>query len=140
MFDDVLARLVDEGVRFVVTGGRAVCFHGYERPIADLDIVVEREPAPATYTTQALMKLGFYPTLPLPLSTVVVLPFVDARGRRVDVNAIYRIPFPELIERAVTRTLLDRSIAVISLPDLIAVKRWRGRDYDVADLGRLSET
>ena len=140
MFDDVLAHLVDEGVRFVVTGGRAVCFHGYERPIADLDIVVEREPAPATHTTQALMKFGFYPTLPLPLSTVVVLPFVDARGRRVDVNAIYRIPFPELLERAVTRTLLDRSIAVISLPDLIDVKRWRGRDYDVTDLSGLSET
>lgn len=40
-FDDVLATLTDDHVRFVVTGGRAVVFHGYDRPIADLDIVID---------------------------------------------------------------------------------------------------
>jgi hypothetical protein len=42
MFDDVLVRLSDEKVRFLVTGGGAVSFHGYHRSVEDLDIVVDR--------------------------------------------------------------------------------------------------
>jgi predicted nucleotidyltransferase len=137
MFEDVLAHLTSDGVRFVVTGGHAVCFHGYERPVEDLDIVVDREREAATRTMQSLMRIGFFPTIPLHLSDVVVMTFMDGRGRRLDVNARYRFPFPELAERATTRTVGGLDVAVISLEDLIEVKNWRGRQYDLDDVAQL---
>ena len=61
-FDDALAKLVDDQVRFVVTGGRAVVFHGYERPIADLDIVVTTNSGEASLAVQSLQSMGFTAT------------------------------------------------------------------------------
>ncbi|MEK6374809.1 MAG: hypothetical protein AABO58_19185 [Acidobacteriota bacterium] len=78
-FDDVLARLVDDGVRFVVTGGRAVVFHGFDRPIADLDIVVEASPAESSLAVRCLQSMGFMATLPLPLDCVVVMRMIDGK-------------------------------------------------------------
>jgi hypothetical protein len=137
MHEGLLASLADCGFPFVVTGGWAVRFHGYERPVEDLDIVVDRAPAEATRVMECLMRLGFFPTIPLHLSEVVVLTFGDARSRRVDVNAVYQPPFPRLLERAVWREVLGRRVAVISLEDLLEVKRGRGRPYDLADVAEL---
>lgn len=137
MHDDLLAFLTDCGVRFVVTGGHAVRFHGYDRPLEDLDIVVDRAPAAATQTMQCLTRAGFFPTLPLHLSQVVVMTFVDSSQRRLDVNAVYQPPFPELLERAVYADVAGRRIAYISLPDLLDVKRRRARPYDLDDVSQL---
>jgi hypothetical protein len=139
VFDDVLAHLIACGVDFVVTGGHAVQVHGYERPVEDLDIVVNREPVPATRAMQCLMAFGFFPSVPLHISDVVVLTFNDSGGRRVDVNARYLIPFEELSQRAVPHVVLEKTIRVIALDDLIHVKEWRGRPYDVDDITRLRE-
>ncbi len=138
MHDDVLAQLADSDVKFVVTGGYAVRFHGYNRPVEDLDLVVDRTPSAAAGATRALMMSGFYPTTPLSIGEVVVLTFMDARARRVDVNARYFIPFEQLVERATHHHVLDRLVPVISLHDLIAVKRWRGRPYDMDDVEQLT--
>jgi hypothetical protein len=105
VYDNVLAGLSDCDIRFVVTGEYAVRFHGYKRPVEDLDIVVDRHSA-ATQTMNCLMRLGFIPTIPLHLSEVVVLTFGDPRGRRVDVNAIYQPPFQQFRERAVAHDVL----------------------------------
>jgi predicted nucleotidyltransferase len=137
VYDDVLAGLSDCDIRFVVTGGHAVRFHGYDRPVEDLDIVVDRNPAAATQAMNCLMRFGFIPTIPLHLSQVVVLTFGDSRGRRVDVNAIYQPPFQQLLERAVAHDVLGRRVAFISLADLLEVKRVRGRAYDLEDVRQL---
>src|SRR5215218_891705 len=138
MHEGLLASLADCGFPFVVTGGWAVRFHGYEqRPVEDLDIVVDRTPAEGTRVMQCLMRLGFFPTIPLHLSQVVVLTFLDASSRRIDVNAVYQPPFPLLLERATWREVLGRRVAVISLEDLLEVKRGRARPYDLADVAEL---
>jgi predicted nucleotidyltransferase len=138
MFESVLASLADFGVPFVVTGGWAVRFHGYEeRPVEDLDIVVDRTPAEANRMMQCLMQLGFFPTIPLHLTQAVVMTFMDQESRRLDVNAMYQPPFPQLLEQATSREVLGRRVAVISLPDLLDVKRRRGRPYDLADVEEL---
>jgi predicted nucleotidyltransferase len=136
-FEDVLARLADDSVRFVVTGGRAVVFHGYDRAIADLDIVIDPAPDAAGLALRCLESLGFTSTVPLPLDMVVVLRMIDGRGREVDVNVRYLIPFASLLDRAEHFVVDERDVAVISRADLIAIKQRRGRDYDVDDVARL---
>lgn len=138
MFDDVLAALADADVRFLVTGGVAVVFHGYPRAVPDLDLVVDLgTPNSAQAASTCLGRLGFVPSLPLPLHSVVVMRFFDGQGREVDLNVRYSIPFADLIARATTFSVAGRSVPVISLPDLLAVKTARGRDYDVEDVAKL---
>jgi hypothetical protein len=136
-FDDVLARLADDRIRFVVTGGRAVVFHGYDRPIADLDIVVDSNLNEAALAIQCLESMGFRATIPLPLDFVVVLRMIDGHGREVDVNVRYLIPFVSLLKRAEHFVIEEREVAVISRADLIDIKQRRGRDYDLSDVAHL---
>jgi hypothetical protein len=134
MYEDVLLALVDAEVRFVVTGGAAVALHGFSRPIADLDIVVDPAPRNLDAAMGCLVRLGFCATLPLPLMLVPVMRTMDADGREVDVNRLYPIAFDVLLARAVHVSQEGRQIAVVSTADLIAIKRQRGRDYDLADV------
>ena len=41
LFEDVLERLESEGVRYVVVGGFALALHGFDRPVVELDLVVD---------------------------------------------------------------------------------------------------
>ena len=138
-FDPVIAALARDGIDFIVTGGRAVAFHGYDRPIADLDIVVNPAPASAAAVTRSLMMQGFYPTIPLSLAAIPLLRFMDQAGRNVDVNARYPLAFDALAARSVTAEVLGETIRVISLDDLLTIKRARARDYDHEDVARLEE-
>jgi hypothetical protein len=134
MYEDVLTALIDAKVRFIVTGGAAVALHGFTRPVADLDIVVDPAPQNLDVVMACLARIGFYATLPLPLMLVPVMRTVSSEGREVDVNRLYPIPFNVLLGRAVHVLQEGRQIAVVSRADLIAVKRQRGRDYDLADV------
>ena len=137
MYEDVLTALADAHVRFVVTGGVAVVLHGCPRSVPDLDVVVDPAPANLDATTASLARLGFWPTIPLPLAAVVVLRTMDAHGREVDVNRVYTIPFQALSGQAAVVTIEGRAISVISKDDLIAVKLQRGRGYDLEDVALL---
>ena len=134
---DVLIALADSEIRFIVTGGVAVALHGFDRQVPDLDIVADPTVENLNSLMTCLFGLGFASTLPLPISTVVVLRTMDAAGREVDINRIYSIPFRELDKRAIRVSIHGRDISVIGRDDLIAVKEARGRHYDGLDVQRL---
>lgn len=138
-YEHVLVALADANVRFVVTGGVAVALHGFTRSVPDLDIVVDPAPQNLDAVMTCLTRLGFWPTLPLPLSLVVVMRTMNTAGQEVDINRIYSVPFHELFERAAHVSISEHDIAVISRADLIAVKQQRNRDYDQDDV-RLLES
>ena len=69
---DVCSRLEQADVRYVAVSGTAVVLHGFVRPSADLDVVIDRAPDEATRAMNALMGAGFVPSLPLPMSAVSV--------------------------------------------------------------------
>jgi hypothetical protein len=71
----------------VIIGGVAVVLHGHVRDVADLDLIVDRTPLEADRVMRAIVGAGFFPTIPLPLTQVVVMTAVDARQRRLDLHA-----------------------------------------------------
>jgi hypothetical protein len=137
MYEHVLVALADASIRFVVTGGVAVALHGFERDVADLDIVVDPTQQNLDAVVTCLTRLGFWPTLPLPLSSVLVMRMLDSAGHEVDVNRVYAVPFHELLERAAHIPVYGRDIVVISRVDLIVVKQKRNREYDRDDVRML---
>lgn len=150
----VLAALEAEKVRYLVVGGVAVVLHGHLRTTADLDLVVELAPDNARRAVAALERLGFRPRAPVPAAE-----FADAGARQrwieekdltvfslwsdrypdVEVDLFVKEPFPfdEVYARAVRVPLDATTVSVVSLEDLIALKRAAGRAVDLADVEAL---
>lgn len=63
-FEEALVLLRDGGVRFIVVGGTAVILHGVPRTTADLDLVVDEEPANLRRFVSAMTRLGYQPQAP----------------------------------------------------------------------------
>jgi phage replication-related protein YjqB (UPF0714/DUF867 family) len=58
-FKEFLQSLNDNQVRYLVTGGHAVAFHGYPRYTKDLDIWIEQDRDNARRLVTALGQFGF---------------------------------------------------------------------------------
>jgi hypothetical protein len=136
-FADVFARLERDQVRYVVISGVAVVLHGYVRPLADLDVVIDRSPAEAQRAMSALAACGFVPSLPLPLDMVTVMRMFDGSQREVDVFVRYHIPFEELLAASARMRVSDGMVPVASREHVIQAKRVSRRPHDLEDIERL---
>ena len=114
-FSDVFDLLERANVRYVVVSGVAVVLHGYDRPLADLDIVISAQPGEPERAQHALMMGGFVPSIPVPLAMLRVLRMFDQSAREVDVFVRYHFPFDELLADSETMTVGASSIRVASL-------------------------
>ncbi|MFL6332934.1 MAG: hypothetical protein ACJ754_06265 [Pyrinomonadaceae bacterium] len=136
-YRDIFDRLEREGVRYVGIGGAAVVLHGRARPVADLDLVIDPAPEECERALRALIRAGFVPSLPLPLSMLTVLRLFDRAGREVDLFVRYQIPFAELWAASERRCLGGVAARVMSLEHLLLTKRLDGRPRDLLDLDGL---
>lgn len=153
MFARDVALLLDEyGVEHCVVGGLAVNLHGIPRATYDVDIVVERALEPLGRCRKALEALGLRCRLPLVLESLaserdedlrarnlVAVTFTDPNDplREVDVLVAPPVPAAELIARSRYMEGTELRLRVVSLPDLVALKRAAGRQQDLADLHHL---
>jgi len=155
LFEPVFAALNAAQTRYVIVGGLAVVLQGHPRLTADVDIVLDLEPAAARRAMEALIGLGLKARAP-----VDPLAFADARQREswisekgmtvfslfspsnplliVDLFVREPLPFEQLWERAETINLGGIEVRVASLDDLIAMKKAVGRPQDLLDLEALA--
>ena len=134
---DVCSRLEQADVRYVAVSGTAVVLHGFVRPSADLDVVISRGPDEVARAMDALMRAGFMPSLPLPMSAVTVMRMFDSSQREVDVFVRYAVPFDELWTSSKEVQVNDSVVRVMSLDHLLRVKRISARPHDLLDIDGL---
>jgi predicted nucleotidyltransferase len=156
LFEPIIEQLNNNGVRYVVVGGVAVVLHGYARLTADLDLAVDLSTVEARRAIDALISMGFRPTVP-----VDPLGFADPRVREqwisekqmkvfsmrdpenpmrmVDLFVENPLDFEELWVRSELMRLADSTVRVASIPDLIAMKRLARRQQDLQDIEALEE-
>jgi hypothetical protein len=134
VFADVFARLESAQVSYVVVSGVAVVLHGYNRPVFDLDIVINPISDNANHSLQVLMMAGFVPTIPVPLYLLTVLRMFDQHEREIDVFMRYHIPFEELRSQAVSKPVGHVVASVASLDHLLRAKRITSRPHDLMDI------
>lgn len=141
-FKEFLRLLKSEKVKYLLLGGYAVNFHGYQRFTGDIDVWISTEPGNADRVLAALIKFGF------PASTLNAADFQE-RGRvfqfgrvpiRIDIlTAPSGIEFDDCYARRVESTLDEIPVPVISLKDLQTNKAASGRPKDLADLAELGK-
>ena len=136
-FCDVFERLGRDGISYVVIGGVAAALRGCERPVADLDIVVDPSPGEAHRAVRSLSDAGFAPSIPLPPSLLSVLRLFDGSLREIDLFIRYHIPFAELRACSGRARVGRAAVSVASLEHLILMKRLIGRPEDLRDVEAL---
>lgn len=153
-YEEVLAKLQEFNVRFVVVGAIAMNLHGVPRMTADLDLLADLSVPNLSVLIQALEALGYKPRLPVPASglldpeqrrewveqrNLVAFTFVHSLRplQEVDLLLASPISFEEADRAKKILTAGRLAIPVISLDHLIAMKQVAGRAQDVADVEAL---
>lgn len=152
--ETVLASLNEAGVRYLVVGGVAVVLHGHLRTTADLDLVVQLETENTLRALAALASLGYEPRAPVAAEeladpdvreswirekglTVFSLWSRRFPGLEVDLFVAEPFDFDATFERALRVQLDETTAPVVSLEDLLALKRAAARPMDLADVDAL---
>jgi predicted nucleotidyltransferase len=146
--EEILRRLVERGVEFVVIGGIAAVLHGSARNTFDLDICFATDDANLVALGDVLMALGArlkgvdedvpFVADARTLRGVELLTLVTSLG---ELDVLARPPgarsFHELRRNADRYDLGGFNVSVASIDDLIAMKQTAGRAKDLLDIEEL---
>jgi predicted nucleotidyltransferase len=145
-FDELLRRLADANVDFVVVGGLALNAWGVIRGTKDVDVVVSSEienlrqvAAIAVeangHVQQGEALLGSQFSIAAALADGAQVAIETDLGRLDVIQGLDGVPaFEELRSRATEAEILGSKVWVCSLEDLKTMKRAAGRTRDLADL------
>jgi predicted nucleotidyltransferase len=145
-FDELLRRLADADVEFVVVGGLALNAWGVIRGTKDVDVVVSPEienlrqvAAIAVeangHVQQGEALLGSRFSIAAALANGAQVAIETDLGRLDVVQGLDGVPtFEELRSRATEAEILGSNVWICSLDDLKSMKRAAGRTRDLADL------
>ena len=147
-FEGLIRRLESAEVRFVLIGGFAGTVHGSPRTTVDLDIVYARDDENLARLAGTLESLaprlrGAPDGLPFVLDVATL-----ARGLNFtltttlgDLDLFGEVvgggTYEELLPHTRRLTVFDTQMAVVTLSQLIRLKRAAGRPRDLADLAEL---
>ena len=146
----VCTALDDAGVAYALVGGQAVALQGVLRGTMDVDVVLRWQRHIVESAEAALHKLGLVSQLPITAADVVAHreEYVEQRNliawnfynphtpmEQVDIIINY-----DLADKEVDRIALsDSTVAVLSVPALIEMKRASGRRQDLEDAQALEK-
>jgi hypothetical protein len=147
-FDQLLVRLVQADVRFVVVGGLALGSWGVVRGTKDCDIVPDPMPENLDKLAHLASELGGHVQLGESLigseQSIAVLrggerALITTRLGDLDVvQGLEGVPaYAELRARAIDVEMAGATIAICALEHLRAMKRAAGRPRDLVDLDDL---
>jgi predicted nucleotidyltransferase len=140
----LLKRLVEFEVDFIIIGGYAVNFYGYNRPTGDMDIWLRPDDENKDKFIEMLRSEGFSK---VSINAVAKLNFekpnvfhLGKPPNRIDfLTKISRVDFDAAWKRKKMLVVDTVSIPVIHLHDLILAKTGTGRTRDKADIEELQK-
>lgn len=151
-FDELLRRLAEADVEFVVVGGLALNAWGVVRGTKDVDVVIATDSdnvkrvaevavAAGGRVQQGEAMLGSTLSIAAALGGGEQVPIETDLGRLDVVQGLEGVPgYEELRSRAVEAEILGAKVWVCSREDLRAMKGSAGRTRDLADIEDLDAT
>jgi len=154
-FAEAIQALTDAGASFCVVGGLAVSLHGVPRTTYDVDVVVALDAQNLTRVDAALRAMGLAPKLPIDLVALadaalrqqwrderqlIAVAYADPSDPLREVDVLVSPPVESvvaLIARAKRVPVGRVTVPLVSLRDLVAMKRSAGRPQDLADVAHL---
>jgi hypothetical protein len=149
---ELIAVLARHDVEYVVIGGVATQVHGHRRTTMDLDLTPDPDPENLRRLGAALTELDARPVDgmeegeisiadPERLAIAAIVPPLHTRHGQIHILKEPKgaRPFDEMRERALVVDLDGTDVAIVSLDDLIRMKRAAGRPGDLDDIATLTE-
>jgi predicted nucleotidyltransferase len=136
---NLLEALQRHGVPFVIIGGHATRFHGVEREVDDLDVLVDSAGRAKDLRTAIIEVLGYTPRADeAAFGKPKMHAHLDSDGLNSDIlTSTYGVEFAEVYQSAHVVEVDGLTVRVISKEHLIRNKRAAGRDKDLQDVERL---
>jgi hypothetical protein len=140
---DLIRRLGDHKVRYLIVGGTAVIYHGYARLTGDVDFLIEPTKANALRAYRALLEFwgGSIPFVNGPgdlLAKGAIIQFGTHPNRIDFMNSITGVTFKEAWAGRIRETIQTRDgeypLPIIGLAALAKNKKALGRHKDLDDL------
>jgi hypothetical protein len=145
---EIFRVLQRQGVDYVVVGGLAVQTHGHVRMTNDVDLIPAPAPANLEALAAALNELEARVLNPGSESVAIdaaMLPRATLwqfATRHGDIDVLHDAPgagsFAALRSRALVLPVAGAEVPVVSLDDLIRMKRASGRPVDLEDIAALT--
>ncbi len=147
---EILKFLQLEGVRYSIVGGYAVALHGIVRGTLDLDIIIEHTLDQFSACESALKKAGLISRIPVSAKDVFQFRKEYIEQRNLIAWSFYNPKTPlEVVDIVITHDLRtlnqvqkklgSMKISVLSIDDLIKMKRDSNRPQDIEDVKMLEE-
>jgi hypothetical protein len=155
-YEEILRKLYEKKIRYLLVGGTAIALHGILRLTADVDIMLDMNQENIKKFISAMSSLGYKPKVP-----VDPLDFADPNKRKTWINekemkvfAFYHpdkpleiidifvdnpINFEEMYNNKVIKKVRGIEIYIPSIRSLIELKKLAGRDQDLLDIKKLEE-
>jgi len=148
--------LRDKKVRYLVTGGLAVVAHGYLRFTADVNLFLDMDRKNLKAAIGVFKALGYRPRAPVEIEafadpkkreewvrekglTVFSLWSPDHTATEIDLFVEEPVSFAEAYPRRMQLGVTEGvEASIISLDDLIAMKKRAGRAQDLQDIEKLT--
>ena len=146
----ICAALREAGVRYAIVGGHAVALHGAIRGTVDIDIVLTWNKKSLAAAEKALNEIGLVSRLPISANDVFNFRTEYVENRNLVAWNFYNpVDLSEQVDIIITydlkgkRTkridLTDGPIQVLSIKDLIDMKRQSSRPQDIEDVAALEK-
>ena len=153
LYEEVLREFQRQKVRYLLVGGLAVNFLGFPRATADMDILVDMSDANLGKIVTILKKLGY--RVKQPVDPMLIADKKIREGwiknkhlkalnfykydelKEVDIILQSPVSYAEAKKNAVKIKDGDITLSVISIKDLIRMKKKAGRDLDKLDISVL---
>ena len=135
-YKEILQRLSDAGVEFLLVGAYALAAHGHPRATGDIDIWVRPSPENAhrVYTALAAFGAPLQDVTPQDFSRPDMVFQIGIAPRRIDImTGISGLKFAEASRNASQVDIEALTIPVLSRADLITNKEASGREKDLLD-------
>lgn len=149
-------KLEQQKIRYLICGGLAVNIYGIPRMTADIDILLDFEENNIEKFENLIKILMFQSQLPISLKTLVkkedrdavikeknliAYSYFNSRSNYMNLDILIDTPisFNELWERKSIRNMGNNSVYLVSVEDLITLKKYANRKQDLDDIVLLSK-
>lgn len=153
---DLLKEFHTSGIRYMIAGGLSVNLHGIPRVTQDIDIIISLDSENIRLVNSVLEKLGFEPSLPVnpeDLSdesireawirekNLIAFSFHHKTDnyRVVDIVLVHPLDFDSAYLNRTVKSVRDFTINLVSIDDLIKMKKFSGRNQDISDIELLEK-
>lgn len=149
---ELLEELHKNGIRYLIVGGLAVNLYGVPRVTQDIDIIVAMERENILKLNTVLKKLGYKPRLPVNPDDKIVEDWVANKNLKafsfyhqienykvVDIVLVHQLDFEVVFKNKSVKKAKNIDIYLVSIDDLIQMKKDSGRSQDLSDVKMLEK-